>query len=500
MIPNKQFLYSNTLLLGIFLVIAWFLFTYKITEVPPGINGDEAHIGYNAKLISMTGYDQTGRFLPIFISNPEGRDWKQPITVYSVALIYKIFGSSYFGLRVVSIIYVLVSSVLLALLLRNILGIKAVFLGLLIFITTPIIMIQAHLALENVAPLPFIILWLFFLNKYQTNKYRLRHLVLSGIFLGISTYSYYGMRLIVPSLTLMTVAYILFLGKKRRSSVLKDIAGFLVPIIVIFILTLMIKDQYPGAVFGNNRPGNLSSYQDFFLPYLANFDPSFLYVTGDITPYHSTGKHGVFLLITLPIFIAGLFQIIRSKNSFLLFIILLFFLSPLLYGLVSSLHRGSRLLALLPFYTIISTVGLSYLIEGAKTILKKTLVLFVIMLILLNYLDFLNDYWYDYPKRVTSDFAKPMHLAFEKAKNEANENKLKPFLEGDFYAENPIAYDFFKTAYFDNQIEDWNLSRELPEGSILIAKPEIYSGLDAKKVKNIDLGTPYFMLFIRENE
>ncbi len=500
MILNKQFRHSNILLLGIFLVLAWFLFTYRITEVPPGINGDEAHIGYNAKLIAITGYDQSGRFLPVFISDPQGKDWKQPITVYSTVLIYKIFGSSYFTLRVVSVIYVLVSSVLMFFLLKDILGTEPALLGLLVFVTTPVIMIQSHLALENIAPLPFIILWIFFLNKYQTNKYRLRYLVLSGIFLGISVYSYFGMRLIVPSVALLTIAYILFLGKKRSTNILKDITVFSLPIVAIFVLTLIIKDQYPGAIFGNNRPGILSSYQDFFLPYLANFDPSFLYITGDITPYHSTGKHGVFLLMTLPIFIVGLFQIIRSKNSFLLFILLLFFLSPFLYGLVPSLHRGSRLLALLPLYSIISAAGLSYLIQGTKTILRKALFLLVIVLILLNYGDFLNDYWYYYPKRVTSDFAKPMHLAFERAFIEVSKKGFKPYLESDFYAENPIAYDFYKMAYFENQIENWDFSKELPKRSVLIAKPEMYASMDEKKIKYLNLETPYFMLFIREDE
>ena len=41
-------------LVVLLIVLGWIFFTFKITEVPPGINGDEATLGYNAALLSKT--------------------------------------------------------------------------------------------------------------------------------------------------------------------------------------------------------------------------------------------------------------------------------------------------------------------------------------------------------------------------------------------------------------------------------------------------------------
>src|SRR3989338_7375851 len=110
----------NLLILIVFSIIGWFLFTFKILDVPPGINGDEAVIGYSSTLIARTGHDSDGRFLPIFttISWP---DWKQPVTIYSTVLFFKAFGISYFNLRVVSVLFVLISGMITFFLIKEIL-------------------------------------------------------------------------------------------------------------------------------------------------------------------------------------------------------------------------------------------------------------------------------------------------------------------------------------------------------------------------------------------
>ena len=98
---------KNLIILIVFYLVGWFLFTYKLTDVPPGINGDEAVIGYLSSQISKTGY-VNGKFLPLF-ANISWPDWKQPVTLYSTVAAFKIFGISYFNLRAVSVFFVLIS-------------------------------------------------------------------------------------------------------------------------------------------------------------------------------------------------------------------------------------------------------------------------------------------------------------------------------------------------------------------------------------------------------
>ncbi len=460
-----------------FYIFGWLFLTFKITDVPPGINGDEAAIGYNAILVSRTGYDQNGRFLPLFISAFDLTDWKQPVTFYSTVLAFKVFGSSFSLLREVSVFFVLVSATLIFLFSREILGIKAAFISLFIFMTIPAVLIQSHLALENIAPVPFIILWLWMLSKYQKNL-ESKYLLLSAIFLGISLFTYPGMRLIFPVFSLMTIVLVYFLNRKKRiKKIVLENLKFLIVVSIFPIFMYSVKNQYPGAILAYNRPHNIESYQQLILPYISSFDLSFLFIRGDSTSYHSTGKQGVFLLATLPLFAFGVLKIAQRKDPFLIFILLVFFLSPLLYGLVGSIHRGSRLLVLLPTYTIIASVGFIDLSKLRWQFVSKLLIIIILGLVILNYADFVRDYWYEYPNRVKSEFAKPYHKVFEKAYQLSKTRNLTPLIRLDFRSQNAIAVDFFEQVYFPNKLQLWQDDKLVPKGSIIIVSdPLIWKG------------------------
>lgn len=452
----------------IFFALEWQFFTFKITQVPPGINGDEAAIGYNAALVARTGHDQSGRFLPIFVSAFDLTDWKQPITFYSTALAFKLFGPSYSLLREVSVIFVLISAALIFFLAKEIWDIKSAFVSILIFITIPAVLIQSHLALENIAPVPFTIFWLWMLIKYKKD-FKTKHLLLSALSLGISLFTYPGMRLIVPVFLLLSLGFIFYLNESRRfkKRLSEDLKFFLI-VIIFPIFMYLIKNQYPAAILAYNRPHSITTYQQVILPFISSFDLSFLFIQGDSTPYHSTGKQGVFLLATLPLFVFGIWKIAQKKDTFLIFVLLTFFLSPLLYGLTSSIHRGSRLLVLLPTFTIITSLGLIELFK-LKSVWKNLVIFIIFVLIIINYVDFTQDFFYNYPNRVKSEFAKPYQLVFEKANNLANIQGLTPFIRADFREQNPIAVDFFEQVYFPNKLKIWKDDQLLPPKSVTIS-------------------------------
>lgn len=469
-----------------FYIASWFFLTFRITEVPPGINGDEAAIGYNAILVARDGYDSRGRFLPLFVSTSDQTDWKQPITFYLTTLAFKIFSPSYALLREVSVVFVLVSAILIFLLGREMFGLKGGILSLIIFITIPAVLIQSHLALENIAPVPFIILWLLMFKLYQNNL-RQNYLYLSGLFLGISIFSYPGMRIISPVFLLMSLFFLIFLNRtknfRRKFSV---VLRFSIVALSFPILMLFTKNQYPGAILSNNRPHAVQTYQEFLLPYVSSFDPSFLFIQGDSTPYHSTGRQGVFLLATLPLFALGLFSIAQKKDPFLTFILFAFLLAPLLYGLPGSIHRGSRLLVLLPLYTIITTLGFLKCFDIKNKQRRYTLILLISFFIVLNYADFVKDYWYEYPKRVRSEFAKPYQLVFDRAKKLSKEKNLTPFIQNDFRTQNLIAVDFFEQAYFPEKLKIWKSDLPLPGNSIIIVSDYTISKNQDKNLEKFD--------------
>lgn len=465
------------------LITSWLFLNFRLLEVPPGINGDEATIGYNAALVSGTGYDQNNRFLPLFVAIDQ-TDWKQPITFYATTLAFKLFGPSYFLLREVSVIFILVSGLLIFLLSKEILNAKAAFLSLIIFLTIPAVLIQSHLALENIAPIPFVTLWLWMLARYRKSL-KDKYLYLSALFLGIGLFTYPGMRLIVPVFTALTAFFIYYLNRKKS---LPAILKFSLVVLIFPVFLFSIKNQYPGAILAHNRPQKIQTYQEFLLPYISSFDPSFLFIQGDSTPYHSTGRQGVFLLSTLPLFALGILSISKRKDPIQVFILLAFLLTPLLYGFAASIHRGSRLLALLPTYTIITTIGFLFLLN-IKNRVHRVILLLIILAVIANYTDFVRDYWYEYPNRVKGDFGRPFQLVFARAEQLVKETKLQPFIQSDFRVQNTLAVDFFEQVHFPKGLEKWPLEKGLPESGIVIVNYSLdMSLLPAERIKDTNFG------------
>lgn len=478
-------MFKTLIILIIFFLLAFFLCTYKLVDVPPGINGDEAAIGYLATLISKTGFDANGRFLPLF-TNVSWPDWKQPVTIYATVLMFKLFGISFYNLRLVSVIFVLLSGVIIYFSIRELFNQRLAIFSLFIYLTIPIILIQSHLALENIAPLPFISLWLWMLAKYSQVKKNI-YLIFAGLAIGASLYSYLGLRLIMPILTILTGGYVYYINRapKFRKSGVSAVLIFFLAISPFLILLFLIRNQYPGAIFALNHPRNITSYQEFLLPYISSFDLSFMFMKGDATNYHSTGRQGMFLLATLPLFILGIFKIVRMTKAFFIFILLVFFTTPILYGLPGSVYRASRLLTLIPPFVIITVLGFQTLLGIKKTAWRIGITILAISLIFLNYIDFALDYWNDYSNRVNQDFEKPIHQVYAKVVKLSRIDHLDVYIQDDAPLRNPIVYNFLEASYFPHGLKRWTEGQVLPPASIVMVSSQVYHRMN--KPDNVEV-------------
>lgn len=493
---NKIF--SVILIIFLTVLISLFL-SYRVLESPPGLTIDEASIGYNAVLISKTLRDETGRFLPIFPLTIGGHDWKQPSSVYATAIMFKFFGASVFSLRLVSILTAMISLLLIVYLNFLLLGKRGAWISGLIFLTAPIVLMHSHLAQENIMPIPFVTAWLLGMLLYKKER-GLKYLLFSGLLLGMGIYSYKGMRAIVPSLTAVSLIY-LFLTLDWKSSS-KSILNRLKPLMFFclgmapFILSMpWINAHYAGALF-DTQGFHLLKYYDFLYPYISSFDISALFIKGDITVWHSTGLHGVFLVSTLPLFIIGLVSAYRQKdyNHFWIFLLAGFFLAPLLFGAVGSVYRFSRLLVLVPFFVSFCTLGVLTLIKIKRGYLISAV---FALLILFNFVDFANYYWYTYPKFSEGYFlpANTVGDAYLYLSNIAKKNGLTPYIaHGTYQADGQTGY-FFEAAYFEAPLKPWLPEQSLPPKSIVMAKLAHQPNLKT-------IGTPIYeyRFFVREDE
>ncbi|MDD4938337.1 MAG: glycosyltransferase family 39 protein [Candidatus Shapirobacteria bacterium] len=467
----------------IFSIFVCLFFSYRLLEVPMGLTADETAFGYNAVLLSRTGHDENGRFLPFFVLSNHGTDWKQPVTQYYLTLLFKIFNPSLFLLRFSSIIIILISSILLFKLCQKIFDTKYAVVSLVLFLTIPLIMIQGHMGLDNIMPIPFTIIWIFCLYQYNKNK-KIKFLVVSALALGVNFYTYKGMRAIFPIWYLISLLYIY---KKPFSKNIRQFFIFSLVSLPFILVSPVLNHVYPGSILGGTSP-KIESFYDFLYPYFSSFDPTFLFIKGDDLLFHSTGHHGFFLLASLPLFLIGIYHSLQ-KNKFSRFILTIFFISPILYGMVNSVHRASRLMCLIPFYVIICLYGLEK-INQLKLKYRFIIFFFLISTFTLNYCDFLHYYYFDYAK-LTQNFVGDLkyYLSFKALKDNSEKLKLNPYIADD------LNYPFYESIYFpQGTVEHISQDLSSPPGSILLTNRDNIPGMS-----KLDINLRYYYLQVNKS-
>jgi len=489
--------FSYPLIAILFAVLVGLFFSYRILQTPPGITVDEAAFGYNAVLLEKTLHDENGRFLPFFVMSIDGADWRQPVSQYYIAAVFKVFGPSLLTLRLSTVAVLILSAFLTFYWLLKILNKKSAIIGTVIFLTTPLVMIQTHMALDNIFPIPFTLIWLIFLWHYHKSK-NLKYLLFAGISLGINFYTYKAMRATVPVWCVLTVISFFTEIKSRYSKInlkkfINESLSFSLGVLPFFAIIPILEKKYPGAVFNSNG-FNWSSVYDFLYPYISSFDLSFLFIKGDSTIFHSTGVHGMLLLASLPLFLIGTYQAFKKRGIWL-FIVAVMFSTPLLFGFVNSVHRASRLMAFIPSFVAISTLGAATITENKNKLFSRAMTVVFIFLFIFNYADFVNYYWYTYPKFARASFmpSNPVADAYENLSKIAKTNSLTPFIEAGPRQSDGQTGNFLEAAYFDAPLILWQPGTPLPEKGIVMAKLEHQPNLKT-------VGVPIFEYYFFVNE
>ena len=109
---------ASTKIILILLALIFIIRLVGLTVSPPGFFSDEASFGYNAFSIVETGKDEHGFSFPVFFKALG--DYKNPVQVYAMAPVVKIFGLSVFSVRLTSALFG-IGSILLFIYFLNIL-------------------------------------------------------------------------------------------------------------------------------------------------------------------------------------------------------------------------------------------------------------------------------------------------------------------------------------------------------------------------------------------
>jgi 4-amino-4-deoxy-L-arabinose transferase-like glycosyltransferase len=448
-------------LLTVILIVAGLLRLPYLNTHMPSLYGDEIAIGYNALSIVKTGRDEFGRFMPLQFES--WGDQKNPVYIYSVALIQLLTGPTAASVRLPSALAGIVAVYLtyrLVVLLKLGQGV-ALFSALLLSVTPWHIHISRGGYEANLALTLGLAAVTYLLQKKN---------LASIIFLVLSTYTYYTTKIFAPALLLLTWIWMLH-GQKLKmwlTSFTRYWVGALVLAIPLIYLALfadgqarfkainIFADKTVATRVIRNRnffddAKSLTAkllenrftyhYQDFFTYYLDNFSGQFLFVGGDSNIRYGLGNHGMLYLIDAPLILAGIILLYSKNRKVWLFLFAWLLLAPLPTALVGRAY-GLRSLVILPVLQIFAGFSLYQLYIWSKSSkLRLVAYSFFLILYLSSVAIWTIRYIYQYPSYGKYWYDGAMHEALIFAKE--REDKYDQIIITQSYGEESMYYAFY---------------------------------------------------------
>jgi hypothetical protein len=365
---NKILFLSAAILL---LALSFFLHIWKLDTIPNGFFCDESAIGYNAYSILETGKDEYGTSYPLFFRCFD--NYHEPVMVYTLVPLIKIFGLSKFIVRFTSAFYMILASVAFYFLAFHYCRKRWLSLaGAFIFSILPWAFPISRTTMSGYTPmlLGINIGWLFLLKAFAERSKISAVIAASGW--AFAMYSHNCGR---PMSALLLICFFLALnlGALKRWKISISFIGsfllFMVPMI-IYVLNnpQSMTRRFKTISVWQDSPAISVAAGRILSRYIEYFSPIFLFVSGDPNTRHSTGVSGLLYLFTIPLILIGLFMVIRKfrHNFYYRFALLGLLIYPFAGIVTIDYFHSTRTVNGLPFWTIIIIIGLNYLISQSK--------------------------------------------------------------------------------------------------------------------------------------
>jgi 4-amino-4-deoxy-L-arabinose transferase-like glycosyltransferase len=366
------------------LVALFVLYTSGISRNPPGFYMDESATAYNAYLLSRTGADEAGHFLPLLVQWYTGpsTSFVNATTMYLMAIFFQVVPPSVVAARMFAAFWMFSACLFLGLLAKRISGRKSI--GIIVAGTallTPWLFEVGRLVWDaHFVPMA-VVLFLLAVHRAQTkDKWSWREIIYLAVTLALLTYGYFAGRVLAP---LFALGLLFFASTRDRLLGIGKVWAFYG---LSLIPTLIFNWRHPGAVASRFalatyiQPGVpwRDSAAEFVRRYLEDQGVIGLLETGHpLYRHHVIEAGGVFFFATFALSMLGL-----------LIVVVRYLREPwwrfTLYGLAVSIVPGAityepfhalRLLALPVFLLLLTIPALEWLldVEGNKARLRSTI-------------------------------------------------------------------------------------------------------------------------------
>lgn len=429
-------IFNTKLLLSGIVILAVILRFYGVTSTAPTLNWDEAALGYNAYSLGIDGKDEFGKFLPVQFLESYG-DYKPVIYSYLALVPIKLLGLNEFSVRLPSLALGSITVLLTFFLVREIFQKKGKETDSLALLSAFILAISPwHIMLSrgayeaNVSTFFIVLGVLLFLKSINKNLWLLS---VSAVSFALSFYTFNTARAFIPLFIIaLMFGFRKVLLKNLKQTIVAGVIGvvLLLPIIPFLfspqaklrfeevnifsdLQVIKISNQYVendnGAEWSKIIHNRRILYGiEFVKHYLDNFNPKFLFISGDGNPRFSTQDVGQLYILELPFLIAGFLFLFRKKQGHWWVIPVWLLLGIIPAATARETPHALRIETVLPTFQIVTAYGIFGLIALLKSEKNRKIAqvgLFILFIFSLGY--FYHGLQKHYAREYSSEWQYP---------------------------------------------------------------------------------------------
>ena len=378
------------------------LYATRLGEVPAYVMHDEAQGALQAHAIATTGRDLSGRFLPMYFTEPEFPPGRDPALIYVTALGLQVLPFSEAGVRTPTALVAVLNVLLTFIVARRLFNSDAMgVVSACLLLFTPVHFIRGRMLLSPLYTIPFVLAWLWlflrFVARPTTSK-----LAAAAITLGAGCYSYLAAVVMMP----LYLAGTLATGWRRigLAPAIKAGIAFVVALTPMLLWYVTHPERNQQIVSAYQLDGTTRSpLARWIALYWSFFDPSFLFVTGDSSIMNSTRNAGFFpvaFALLLPI---GLIALVRTRQPVHLAIAAGFITAPLV-SIISGAVEMNRIMFAIPFGVLTASYGADVLLRS-RPIAVRAIAAVLLISVPLQFVSFYSNYMGEYRLASASWFA-----------------------------------------------------------------------------------------------
>ncbi len=425
----------SILLFCVILLIAVFLRSYQISNLPPSLNWDEVSIGYNAYSIFKTASDEWGQFLPL--SFRAFGDYKLPLYIYLDVPFVAVLGLNEIAVRFPSLLSGIGLVLLVFLILKELTkSLHLALWGMFISAILPWLVIFSRIALEANLAL-FMTTASFYLFLLAQRKKGL--LFFSAILLGLSAFSYNSSRVLILPFLLMIV--FLFRPFEKKKIFIPLIILLLFVSVAFFQATMVdsgeryrwttILDE--GAITEINQlrgssglPSGLNRLTHnkvtYFIVeasknYVAHFNPNFLFLNGGSNFQFSVPGTGQIYLILLPLMLPGIWKMAKERKKWQLLILGWMLIAPIPGAITRDAPHALRTIFLTIPLIFCAVMGIKLIRDLLSLRVFISLAIITVLILIGNTYTFWQNYNGGYRKNYSWSWQYGYKQAVEFVKN-----------------------------------------------------------------------------------